>query len=449
MSFDNNAEIEIKKNNIIYTKDIKLRHFLNNTKENGMFYLGHASILAVFNGKKILFDPIVLSKPYADSWSFYPPQILDKILFEVDAVIVSHIHQDHYDVHFLKEINKKIPITIIGNRDSFESDLRINGIKNINIIQPDKITEIFKNIFIYGLVHEYNGIDSSCIVFNNEFSLYHGNDNYIETTTMEKFINITPKIDVACIPYAYIHWYPFLLEYDDKKEKEFECEKMPKIQMNWGINATKILNPKIMIPFGANLLLDDGNGYSTMNLAVKTPFEFYDYAIQECPELISIIKPMLAGDYCISNDEKLECTIHNSLKSNLYREIIDKHLKKLPVKIINKKFNLNEKNNFIATLNDRLKSINNYFHNHCIRIDIDCLNLKQKLEINCSTYIASWVDDYNQNVEFHHFVLDPFSTNLWLSGGRFEEVLGTRRFKVIRKPNIYNKEILYIINNIL
>ena len=63
---------------------------------NGLFYLGHASVLAIFGGKRVLFDPVVLSKPYADSWAFFPAQVVDSSLFEVDAVVVSHIHQDHW-----------------------------------------------------------------------------------------------------------------------------------------------------------------------------------------------------------------------------------------------------------------------------------------------------------------------------------------------------------------
>lgn len=76
--------------------------------------MGHASVLAVFGGKKILFDPVILSKPYSDSWAFFPAQVADLSVFEVDAVVVSHIHQDHYDLEYLKALDGKAKIVVVG-----------------------------------------------------------------------------------------------------------------------------------------------------------------------------------------------------------------------------------------------------------------------------------------------------------------------------------------------
>src|SRR5471030_3534705 len=89
---------------------------------NGVFYLGHASALVVLGGKKILFDPIVLSQPYDDAWVFYPPQIVDPRWYEVDVVVVSHIHQDHYDLKFLRLLGPQVRVLIVGQRPTFEQD---------------------------------------------------------------------------------------------------------------------------------------------------------------------------------------------------------------------------------------------------------------------------------------------------------------------------------------
>jgi glyoxylase-like metal-dependent hydrolase (beta-lactamase superfamily II) len=93
-----------------------LNAFEKRFPKSGVFYLGHASIMAVLNGRKILFDPIVLSKPYDESWTFYPPQIRDESFHNVDAVVVSHIHQDHYDVEFLKSLAPQAKLIIVGGR---------------------------------------------------------------------------------------------------------------------------------------------------------------------------------------------------------------------------------------------------------------------------------------------------------------------------------------------
>jgi hypothetical protein len=50
----------------------------------------------------------------------------------------------------------------------------------------------------------------------------------------------------------------------------------------------------------------------------------------------------------------------------------------------------------------------------------------------------------------HYFKLETNEFNKWLKGKlTFEEVLGTRRFRYIRKPNTYNVNIMQIYTNYL
>ena len=99
--------MNIDLDNIINKKNNDLTNFLK-TKEDGVFYTGHASILVRLNNKKYLFDYINNTNFYGNSWIFFPNQIIDKRLFNVDAVFVSHIHQDHYDPALLRKFQKKI-----------------------------------------------------------------------------------------------------------------------------------------------------------------------------------------------------------------------------------------------------------------------------------------------------------------------------------------------------
>ena len=96
--------INYKKNS--YNSSKNLSDFLD-TSYDGVFYIGHAAILVRLSKKKYLFDTIMHSNFYNNSWCFFPSQVKDKRLLEVDGVFVSHIHQDHYDPVFLKQIQKK------------------------------------------------------------------------------------------------------------------------------------------------------------------------------------------------------------------------------------------------------------------------------------------------------------------------------------------------------
>jgi L-ascorbate metabolism protein UlaG (beta-lactamase superfamily) len=435
------------------TKDIQdanLQLFYKEYGErSGLFYMGHASVLCVFGGKKILFDPVVLSKPYEDAWTFFPPQIQDSSVFKVDAVIVSHIHQDHYDIEFLRSLDKSVKVIVIGGRSAFEDSLRSNKIQNLQIIEPEKVVEIFNGVYIYGVCHEYNGIDASAVVYNNEFCIYHGNDNYLQPELLKKIQVAVPKIDVACIPYAYIHWYPFLLEFPDEPAsvKASECDRLVNMHLEICLTTIRILQPKIMIPFGANILLDDGDAYSPMNLSGKTPYEFKDYALKQDPELSQIIKPMLAGDFCGSGPIKLPLHINWRTNSTDYRNQADKYLKARPAKTIPEWGKIDLKI-FIENLNIKLRKISDKL-NHNIRIQLNYLGIDLKIEISCLNFKAKWVDKFEDNIQFHLFKLDPIASALWLNGKSFEEIISSRRFNLIRVPNQHNKEILRIVNTIL
>jgi hypothetical protein len=422
-----------------------LKKFIDESSAtDGVFYLGHASILVALDKKKILFDPIVLSSPYEGSWTFFPSQTQDESLFNIDAVVVSH----NYDIEFLKRICEKIPVYIIGNRPSFESDLKNNDIK-FNIIEPNKKTELFKNIFIYGVVHDYNEIDASTLIYTNNFSVYHGNDNYLSQNLLKKFINLTKKIDVACIPYAYIHWYPFLLDHeiDLSFNKDSEATRLVNKYMDFLIEATKILNPDIVIPFGANLILDDGDAYSIMNMAVKTPFELYNYCKEKSNSIISKIYPLTSNDYILKN-EKLIIKINTKYDPDTYRNEADKYLKnrsKNKVKSLKLDIDIDV---FLKKLNEKIVKININFE-HLIQIETTYKNTKINFEIDCLRKKAEIVDFFSDQNPFHRYKLDPEASVLWLEGLRLEEIIGMRKFTLKRSPNIFMPDILKITMTII
>tara|TARA_B110001452_G_C14851924_1_gene297553 strand:+ start:125 stop:466 length:342 start_codon:yes stop_codon:yes gene_type:complete len=93
-------------NNNFNQKSKDLTKFLK-SNDDGVFYTGHASILVRLNNKKYLFDYINNINFYGNSWIFFPNQIIDNRLFDVDGVFVSHIHQDHYDPSLLRKFQKK------------------------------------------------------------------------------------------------------------------------------------------------------------------------------------------------------------------------------------------------------------------------------------------------------------------------------------------------------
>nr|WP_315254274.1 MBL fold metallo-hydrolase [uncultured Duganella sp.] len=418
---------------------------------NGMYYLGHASALAVLDGKKILFDPIVLSQPYSDAWVFYPPQIVDPRWYEVDMVVVSHIHQDHYDMQFLRALPPQVQVLIVGDRPSFEEDIQLRSGRKITVVAPEQVHEILPGIKFYAVNHESNGIDSSAIIYNDRFCLYHGNDNYLQPASMRKFYKINQNIDVACIPYAYIHWYPFLLEYETHEygEKAKESARLVNHYMDDCLNNIEILQPKITIPFGANLLIDDGNMRSEINLSVRTPIEFTDYARRSRPDTGELVQPMLAGDYVgVGADGKLEMTLAHAYEAEQYRDAAQAFLVERPQKAEPVDGPAADLGQFISDLNSRLADCAEPIDN-IIRMELQHRGSKVLLEIDCAVYRAQLVTAFTPDRPYHHFKVDAVASSEWLNGKRFEEVIGMRRFTVRRVPNLYLPNLLRLLSTVI
>ena len=74
--------------------------------------------------------------------------------------------------------------------------------------------------------------------------------------------------------------------------------------MNYGITQSKILKPKIIIPFGSNLFHSD-NPNSSMNKAVATPVDFVNYAKKKHSTFSKNYKTMLSGSFCIKKSNKI------------------------------------------------------------------------------------------------------------------------------------------------
>ena len=434
-------------NDNIRKKSITLSDFLDND-DDGVFYIGHASILVRLNKKKFIFDAIKNTNFYNNSWLFFPSQVNDERIYNVDGVFVSHIHGDHYDPKLLISFQKRgIPIYILDGRQGFNKDLERKKII-VKKIPVNKKIEIEKGIWVYGCLHEYNDIDSSLVISNNNLSIYHGNDNFITQKTLIPFKKKVGKIDIACIPFAFIHYYPYLLNSIKKKDNKVEGSRLENLFMNYGIKQAKILNPKVIIPFGSNLFhLDDPN--SSMNKAVATPVDFVNYAKKYHKNLKNNYKTMLSGSFALKNNDKISCYYEKISSQKFNKQLKLFTIKKrnlLKFKKIRKKTVLTSK--YLSILSKKI-SKNKSKINHKILISNESQN-DNKICINLCNNKVTISKKKTLPFNSHYFIVQDNEFNQWVRNKiTFEEVLGTRRFRYERYPNKYDVKVNSIYTNFL
>jgi len=440
-------------------------------KADGVFYVSHASILIKLSGKTFLCDPVLSTPPHFGSWLFYPKMIVDARFLDVDGVIVSHQHRDHFDPGFLKQLRPGTPIYILQGRDHFKSQFKEHDL-NIIEIPTNRKFRLNSGIELFGMQHERNNIDSSMIISSEDFTVYHGNDNFMTKERMKIFSEQHDKIDVACIPFAFVHWYPHLLDNVDEAWKLAEAHRLIDEHLAGGLDQIDALNPELVIPFGANMFYFDSVN-SDHNKAVVNPFNFLQFAKAKNFPRASAIKPLFAGDFIYRQNGALsiarssathysEESLLDGLQDYVARvsetgtgwdlaayERQSPSARDYDLSFIAKRMNTMAKDHPKEKARGSETEAKPLASPHMVYISND-ENWDGIIAVNLhdlSVTITGVVDD---NLPYHHFKLTDIAFKIYMSNEyAFNEIVASSRFRIEIEPNIYNIEALRVINNVL
>lgn len=112
----------------------------------------NATMVVEYAGKRFLIDPMLAQKGTYPPFPNSPrqdqnnpivelPTFIDKIVQNIDAVIVTHLHLDHWDEVAKEALPKDMKIFAQNEEDATE--IRNAGFHNVEVLQKDTV---FKNI---------------------------------------------------------------------------------------------------------------------------------------------------------------------------------------------------------------------------------------------------------------------------------------------------------------
>jgi L-ascorbate metabolism protein UlaG (beta-lactamase superfamily) len=358
-------------------------------KEDGFFYIGHASALVRIGGQPILFDPVWDHKPYGDYWYFSPPQInCDKVTGNHSvAAFVSHIHEDH----ICERILDKVPLThVMDGRPPLNKRLAEKTSTSYVNYPPFKwhTNENWKYEF-YFVPHAFNTVDSSVFVRNKEtgYCVYHGNDNFLSEEMLCKVRHDIGPVDVAMVPYAFIHWYPHCMSNMPEAEKQKEVQRLNQQSMDQAYMFCEIFKPRHVIPFGNNLLHVDAE----LNIDLAKPTDFVG-ATQ-----------LSAGGFIIGGKVFYEPPVEEDPLHTIVHKCIQAQ----------------------TTVKNHQLVVNGFV------IDLETRTAR----------VGAPTKPYTS------FYFKPIEFRKWIAGEiTFEQAIGTRQFSCIREPNVYNLEVFEWMN---
>lgn len=193
---------------------------------------------------------------------------------QVDYIYISHLHTDHFDLKFLKDLKKsqkkKFTIIIKKFKDNrLKNKIFSLGFKQILDIEEYKILKLgrYTNFIILPQMSASNtpnkyinyDLDTSCIFQDQNINLYNQVDNAYSSKDIKFILNklkknqVNVNFDLCFIPYCAASEYPqSFLKIDRKSERD----KIINLRLKKFFEIADLLRCKNIVPAGGSYQLD-------------------------------------------------------------------------------------------------------------------------------------------------------------------------------------------------
>ena len=244
-------------------------------------FIGNAcGIFIGSRGTKILCDPWIINGVFEGSWFHYPK--LNSTLSDFDdinAVYLSHIHQDHFDDRNFN-FNKSIPIIVLDHEPNFLIKKLVSlGFKNlikIKNLETRKFNEFNLTMFAPFCKHNFyhavigNIIDSALLIDCNGITALNSNDNTLSVESAKMIRNKFGKLNLAMLNYNSAGPYPSCFDNLTEDEKISEHHRI--IQRNFSHlkKIIEILEPYNVLPFAGSYVLAGSSYHKNKYLGTST-----------------------------------------------------------------------------------------------------------------------------------------------------------------------------------
>ena len=416
---------------------------------------GHACIYIKTDNVSIVTDPWLSREgAFLSTWFQFPDntQLDLEPMRNADYVILSHEHQDHFDINFLKTINPKTKIIIPKYTDSYLYDTLRGNLKN-EIIVANSLQKIKlgPDVTFCPVVQSVPIWDDCTLIFETpEGTIVDVNDMKIINKDFE-WVKENFKIDYLFIQFSGANWHPLVYDYGHDKKAEIAKHKiMTKFHHVEDLFASS--GAKYLIPCaGPPCFLNDE--HYELNFSDESIFptqaDFYEFAKKEgFADKIFILVP---GDTFNPNEDCKKVSERNLQREEFVnrRQYLEKYRSRRQ-DVINKMPFLLPRASETSLLQkckeyfEPLVSSSAYFRNKIKgRVLLDVTgDINEKIIIDFSKP-KDTVKLLEKENYFYKFGIDSRILNLILDRKlTWEQLLLSLRFTASRNPDMYNEALI-------
>lgn len=235
----------------------------------------NACIVVKTHKVKIVIDPWFSDGIYEGTWHNFP-RLEDsqqrEILQDLDAVLITHLHKDHFDLSTLKRLHRTIKIVIpkVFGWQVMNAQLELNGFKNIQLInENDNLTIGNLGIRLIPPINSV-GLESGEALSENELCIDAGyrldnldtklslvflaDNNLYNDSAISRYHHLLSDSDLIAFAYSgFASDYPFNYKFNFDQMLDI-CNKGEDKRFKIQTNNLKKIHPKYILPYSSEFV---------------------------------------------------------------------------------------------------------------------------------------------------------------------------------------------------
>ncbi|OAI38670.1 hypothetical protein AYO38_02045 [bacterium SCGC AG-212-C10] len=267
-------------------------------------FLGHASIYIKTEHVSIVTDPWFSRRgAFLWSWFQFPDNTeLDLGFFkDVDYVVLSHEHQDHFDVPFLKTLSPATKVVIPQYTDTYLFDTLRANIANEVIVCPTLQKLQLGDVTFRPVVQSVPFWDDCTLIFDTpDGTIIDVNDMKLGSADAEWITRHYPEPLLLFLQYSGATYFPYAYEMPQERKVEL-AQRRVRSKFHGVKQMFGSLNARYLVPCAGPAAFLDESQFA-LNFAPESIFpsqaDFYAYAEEEgFAERTLILLPGQAIDF--------------------------------------------------------------------------------------------------------------------------------------------------------
>ena len=383
---------------------------------------------------------------YESSWFQYPDNtdIDFEWVSDLDYVCISHEHEDHCDIEFLKKLNPSTKIVTANFINKRYIQLLQDNLVNEIIEVDNKTTFEMGDIKYTPIIQIPMGQEDSAMIFEmGDDVILNFNDmkpSQKDLDWIKKRYNVTYLLK----QYSGASWYPLVYDYDDDKMYEL-CKDKRLFKYQVILNVIKELNPKFYIPFaGPPCFLRDDTYH--INFLVENTFpnevDIYNFFKENHPKISEKFMVLMPGD--LVGDEwehnlQHECFTdrvsylkkYKDRRKHIIKETTDR-IEKVDYSLLKKSIKY-----FYPLMRSSTRLCNNIGGSVLFNVNGD---YEEKIILDFVNKKVKLLDGDNYFYEFD--IQGKWLNHILENRMTWEEFFLTLNFKARRKPDMYNEHLM-------